>query len=61
MTQLRITTQQRKDRARVIVKASKKTGDILPRHIYERAGAPVPHNATTNSSAQSTGYAHCGR
>ena len=46
MTQLRLTTQQRQDRARVIVKASKKTGDILPRHIYERAGAPVPHTAT---------------
>ena len=30
----------------MIVTASKKTGDILPRHIYERAGAPVPHTAT---------------
>ena len=46
MTQLRLTSRQRQDRARVIVTASKKTGDILPRHIYERAGAPVPHNAT---------------
>ncbi|WP_155272609.1 hypothetical protein [Corynebacterium jeikeium] len=42
MTQLRLTMRQRQDRARVIVTASKKTGDILPRHIYERAGAPVP-------------------
>lgn len=47
MTQLRLTMRQRQDRARVIVTASKKTGDILPRHIYERAGAPVPpHTAT---------------
>lgn len=56
MTQLRLTMRQRQDRARVIVTASKKTGDILPRHIYERAGAPVPPTPPpTNSSAQSTG------
>lgn len=46
MTHLQLTKQQRQDRARVIVKASKKTGDILPRRIYELAGAEVPSKAT---------------
>jgi hypothetical protein len=40
------TLQQRQDRARVAVKASKRTGDILPRRIYQLAGTKIPENAT---------------
>lgn len=32
--------------ARLVVKASRKTGDTLPRHIYELAGVPAPEHAT---------------
>ncbi|WP_186314607.1 hypothetical protein [Corynebacterium glyciniphilum] len=41
--------QQRQDHARVAVKASKRTGDILPRRIYHLAGVPVPANATDHT------------
>ena len=36
----------RKAAARTAVAASTRTGDILPRKIYELADAPVPENAT---------------
>lgn len=32
--------------ARIGVKASKRTGNILPRRMYELAGVPVPPDAT---------------
>lgn len=40
------TLKQRQDRARIAVKASKRTGDVLPRRIYQLAGTEVPDNAT---------------
>ncbi|WP_417289091.1 hypothetical protein [Corynebacterium variabile] len=36
----------RKAAARTLVTASKGTKTILPRWVYELAGAPVPDNAT---------------
>lgn len=46
MTRSHLTPAQRKARARIVVSASKKTGDILPRAIYEFAGVDVPVEAT---------------
>lgn len=43
------TLQQRQDRARVAIKASKRTGDTLPRRIYQLAGTEVPDNATVRT------------
>lgn len=33
-------------RARAAITASRRTGDILPRKMYELAGEPVPEQAT---------------
>lgn len=46
MSKAQRTLQQRQTRARVAVKASKRTGDVLPRRIYQLAGVEVPDNAT---------------
>lgn len=46
MTHNHLTPAQRKTRARIVVSASKKTGDILPRAIYEFAGVDIPAEAT---------------
>lgn len=46
MAHSQLTPAQRKTRARIVVNASKKTGDILPRAIYEFAGVNVPTDAT---------------
>lgn len=46
MTHNHLTPAQRKTRARIVVSASKKTGDILPRAIYQSAGVDVPAEAT---------------
>lgn len=40
------TKRQRREMASIAVKASKSTGDVLPRAIYELAGVDVPANAT---------------
>lgn len=46
MTHIQLTKEQQKTRARIVVNASKKTGDILPRKIYEFADVDVPPEAT---------------
>lgn len=46
MPKVQRTLKQRQDRARIAVKASKRTGDVLPRRIYQLAGTEVPDNAT---------------
>jgi len=46
MTHNHLTPAQRKTRARIVVSASKKTGDIPPRAIYDLAGVDVPAEAT---------------
>lgn len=46
MAHSQLTPAQHKTRARIVVNASKKTGDILPRAIYEFAGVDVPVEAT---------------
>lgn len=46
MARVQRTNRQRRDRAMVAVNASKKTRDILPRMIYERAGVEAPSGAT---------------
>ena len=46
MAHNQLTPTQRKTRARIVINASKKTGDILPRAIYEFAGVDVPAEAT---------------
>lgn len=42
----KLTPSQRRERARLAIMASKCTGDILPRLIYETAGVTPPANAT---------------
>lgn len=43
------TWRQRQEGAMIAVKASKRTGDILPRRIYQLAGVSVPDNATDHT------------
>jgi len=42
----------RRARARAAVAASKRTGTLLPRSVYERAGARVPEGASNELQRQ---------